>query len=245
MSLMGDAVCGWDVMSPEERLEALADAINAHLVESGYARVNVIAEDSPLKSDGTREWVGSYSDSETTIRLDSGHVADDGMEEVIDTAYHESAHAMQYQDGNVTGLSDKERAAMHELFDRDSLDFGDADPDLLVGYWEELEAADEAHESVTDHARYFTEQALAEAHETCNTPPIPPHRPAQYGVSTTDTPITVSPETTSPTSEIEIEMGEPVVTDEDGFSFEMGEPTVTGEDDIEFEILYDEATFNP
>jgi hypothetical protein len=119
----------WDVMSEDEKLAALEEVINDTLADLGYEQVDVESDTLDGNAGET---------SEGTITLDSGTTLfDDPFSEALDTAFHETAHEMDDQDGISAALPDDEIR-----------DFNAVNPDDDTGHTTQ----DPLHENVEDYA---------------------------------------------------------------------------------------------
>jgi hypothetical protein len=188
----------WDGLDPTERIEALAEALNADLVANGYDPVEVTI-DAGAGSARTDPDTGNIS-------VGADYIADAGRNDAIDTTFHEAWHAMDVQDGVIGELND---ADMEEFNNLTSVDgYYDEDGELRVDY----------HYDVPDHdiAQTYGEHVAANYCDDGDDAAIP----AQGAESSSDGfPEEIEWEmgdatiTDSPSDTVEWEMGDPVVTD--------------------------------
>ncbi len=126
----------WDVMSEDEKLAALEEVINDTLTDLGYEEVDV--ESGELEA-------ASGQTSDGTITLDSGStLSGDPFSEALDTAFHETAHAMDQQDGIYAGMTDEELDDLNAI-----------NPDDDAGHTTQ----DPLHQNVEDYAAAMVEDA--------------------------------------------------------------------------------------
>lgn len=96
----------WDMLSPEERLAALTDAVNDSLADMGYEPVSVSIDDGGMDSDTWGEtWMDD--DGNVDIVLDNDLVENGSYDDAMGTAYHEAAHAQQYAEELESGENDE------------------------------------------------------------------------------------------------------------------------------------------
>ena len=125
----------WDVMSEDEKLAALGEIINETLSGLGY-------EEADVESGELEGALGETSDG--TITLDSGStLLDAPFSDALDTAYHETAHEMDDQDGTDAAMTDEEQD-----------DFNAVNPDDETGHTTQ----DPLHQNVEDYAAAMVQE---------------------------------------------------------------------------------------
>jgi hypothetical protein len=124
-----DLVEQWDNLTAQERLDEMEALINEHLESMGYAPVST--EINNLDNANA-----DYGKENNLVRFDADYIENSSADKVIRTAYHEMAHAMEYQDGNYDALSDTERQQYNDdyIVEEGSMDFAENDfhPDIAA-----------------------------------------------------------------------------------------------------------------
>lgn len=167
----------WQNMTAQERLDALEEMINDGLEGLGYAPVTT--EIADLSNSNAN---ADYSNGH--VRFDAEHLEGEDALKLIETAYHEMAHAMEHQDGDYGSLTDEEREQYNDEWIVD---------DSEDGAWEFEE--NDFHPDIEAFADYMTGQAVKDCQSQ------EPSGGEVYGSGSSDLPF-------------EFEIGEPVIEDE-------------------------------
>jgi hypothetical protein len=140
-----DVVVSWADWSREERLGALSDVVNQTLEENGYDDVDTQDDDIGYSS--------NYNPDTNTVSFGDDMLDADDPMDALQSAYHETGHAMRDQDGSEP-LSPDEYATWNEK----SFDFvqDDEDPD---GYATPSNA-NPMHDDVNAFADYMMDRTL-------------------------------------------------------------------------------------
>ena len=198
-------------MSPAEKLRELTSAINQTLADMGYEPVTV--EYAHLDNA-----YGEYDWDADKVRLDRDHVRDGDFADVLNTAYHEAAHAIEDQDGSYAAMTEEEKAD----YTNEALNFVPDGDDFTT-------ASELYHAEVRQFAEYETELAL----ETCKERSAESSTEEAWEFTMDDLEAFDAPAEPGVSEEdIEIEMGTPIIRDEsesDEAWFTMGEPIITTE----------------
>lgn len=197
----------WDDLTMQERMEGLTEVINDTLSDAGYAEVDVGVDDLSGESAS-----GHFDSSDNSIELDSDHVMNGDPADVLDTAFHEAAHAMEFQDGDYDTLSDEEKADYNDMVGIEGFITDEGDIDIRGTFSPE-------HQDIYDYAANAVERALAEDPNAMSGAPASPG--SAGGSPSSGAEGAESGYGTSGDIGFEIDFESAVVTDGDGYVIEM------------------------
>jgi hypothetical protein len=187
--------------------------INSELEENGYEPVDVAGGD-------LEERYGEYDHNTDTVNLDYDHVENGDPASVLNTAFHETGHVMEDQDGDFSTLTADEQSTYNDVVNFE----GYIDENGELGM---KDTYNSYHEDVYTYADYRTNEVMDNGMSIGSpAPPAPPAPP-------------VPPAPSSGAAGAESSSGDFEIT------IDWENVVIENEGDFEFTIDYDNAVVTP